>query len=297
MKTIILLLSLSSHLFAATEDFNSSVTSATGGGGRAAVEPYGAALLNPALLGKMNGRHFTSAFMKDQMVFSFVDSSKTNLFAGGLSYKENRSKDLIPGAEQNQIASSKDKPTLQRFTLSLADQITESFGMGLNVNMWSFREDTKVKKTTSYNFDIGVLWSPFQNLKDFNFAAIFSNIGNQGEEQTTEKTAFAFSYVYNNFARFRYDVESAEKFDFKKPAHMFGFESYLNDWIVTRVGYRIGNSKPAELAAATRETKESDVWSLGIGFAGPQLGVHYAYAQESQNEKEIRHSIDLGYSF
>lgn len=294
-------LSLSAH---SSFDFNSSVNAAGGGGGRAAIESYGAALSNPAILSKLDNQHFTSSFIEDQMVFSFIDSSSTNLFAGGLTFKENRSWDLLdknrksgePTAEQSRQPGQK-RPSLQRATLSLSDRFAERFGFGLNVNMWNFRDNLpgNTEREIAYNLDVGFIWAPLDKNNDLSVATIFSNIANQGEKIVTEKSAVAASYIYNQFVRFRYDLESAEKFDFKSPSHMLGLESYLNDWVVWRVGYKTGAKLEATSERAAR--KDSDLWTAGLGFAGPKLGLHYAYIQETQFTKESRHSIDLGYSF
>lgn len=288
----------------ASLDFNSSVNAGGGGGGRAAIEAYGAALSNPAILSKLSNQQFSSSFIEDQMVLSFTDSSPTNLFAGGLTFKENRSWDLLdkdrkPGessAEESRQPGQK-RPSLQRFSVSVSDRFAERFGFGLNINMWNYRDGLSDRKEreSSYNFDVGFIWAPLAKNNDLSVATIFSNIANQGEKIVSEKSAIAASYVFNQFVRFRYDLESAEKFDFETPSHMLGFESYLNDWIVWRLGYKTG----AELKASEERVarKDSNLWTAGLGFAGPKLGLHYAFIQETQFAKESRHSIDLGYSF
>lgn len=285
-------------------DFNSSVNASVGGGGRAAVEPYGAALSNPALLSRLDNRHLTSSFIKDQVVVSFIDSSKENLFAGGFTYKEVRGVEPLEltQSNNNKLISDEDillseKYKLQRLSLSLSDQFIESVSFGLNINMLNLltNQRPKQEKLTAYNLDVGFVWTPFLQARDFNLAMTFTNFANQGESLSTEKTIFAASYVYSNFVRFRYDLEAAEKFDFKKPSHVFGFESFLNDWVVWRLGYKIGAEQSRLVAGEKR--KESNQYSGGIGFVGPKLGLHYAYVQETELKKETRHSVDLGYSF
>lgn len=61
----------------------------------------------------------------------------------------------------------------------------------------------------------------------------------------------------------------------------YGTTFLLNEWIVAKIGYQNDN------------IASQNYFTAGLGFNGPQFGLHYAYVKESEFKKETHHSIDL----
>ena len=66
---------------------------------------------------------------------------------------------------------------------------------------------------------------------------------------------------------------------------MAGLETYLNDWMIIRLGYQNNNVLSKNFTTA------------GLGFSGPQFGFHYGYLTNVSNRNEDRHTVDLGVPF
>jgi hypothetical protein len=66
---------------------------------------------------------------------------------------------------------------------------------------------------------------------------------------------------------------------------MGGLENYINDYVVFRLGYQ------------NNQVTAKDYISAGLGFTGPQFGLHYAYISNTADKTEDKHLIDLGIPF
>ena len=97
--------------------------------------------------------------------------------------------------------------------------------------------------------------------------------------------ALGLSYTYQNFARLRFDAESAPDNKTDKLNYMLGLENYINDWIVFRFGFQ------------SNKIVLKDYLTAGMGFSGPQFGIHYAYISNTADKSEDKHLIDLGVPF
>lgn len=253
--------------FAAVPEFQSSVSSGTGGAGRGTVDPYGLIYANPALAATLKERYLTSSFSKNQTIVSFLDAGVKNIVAGGLSYKQN----------QDDLKTT----NLKELTLSLSDRAFDRFTFGINLNMFDLSVLDQAKKK-QYTSDIGLGWLVTQ---DWHLGFVFLNSFKQGEKLTAPREAIGTSYIFNNFVRFRLDVESNDDSNWGQPIIAAGLENFINDWIVWRAGYR------------EESLQDRAFGTVGLGFTGPRFGLHYAYVQDTQDNKENRHSIDLGLSF
>ena len=81
------------------------------------------------------------------------------------------------------------------------------------------------------------------------------------------------------------DLETAENEKTEKMIYKMGLETFINDWIVTRFGYQNDNAHSLNFFTA------------GLGFVGPQFGLHYAYQSEARNIRDPLHTIDLNIPF
>ena len=103
--------------------------------------------------------------------------------------------------------------------------------------------------------------------------------------QVPQTMAIGFSYTYQNFARIKFYVETAPDNRTDRLNYMLGFENYINDWVVVRMG------------AQQNKVLAKDYVSAGLGFAGPQFGLHYAFISNTADKTEDKHLIDLGFPF
>ena len=133
------------------------------------------------------------------------------------------------------------------------------------------------------NVQTGSLWAPNNSL---GAALVFDNLLNPSdsvpESMRLKKTVgLGASYNHKQFVRFKADLVSAAYQDFAKPTIGLGVESYMNRWLIMRIGLQRDN------------TEEASLYTAGMGFMGPKFGLHYAYVNSPQNESLTRHSVDL----
>ena len=103
--------------------------------------------------------------------------------------------------------------------------------------------------------------------------------------QKQQTIGLGAQYTYLSFIRFRFDIESGPKNKTDRLVYMGGIETYMNDWMILRLGYQNNNVVSKNYTTA------------GLGFAGPQFGLHYAYISNVANNRDDQHSIDLGIPF
>lgn len=267
--------SLSAH--AAVPTMAAAVPTSTGGAGRGAIDPYGMVYLNPAAVARLRDRVFAANVGQNVFSASLIDSGAGTLLNAGLSYRQ-----------MNKVVADSN---LKQFTLTVADRAFDNFTFGFNIHYFDYKY---LSETASRKFqsDLGLTYSPSKQWI-FGVTAQGYRLQDQGEEvgimeglePLAVKSALGFSYIYANFVRFRLDFESENNHRWGKPAALMGLESYLNDWILWRLGYQ------------NRSESGAQYWTTGLGFQGPKFGLHYAFIQESRGDKESRHSVDLGLPF
>lgn len=275
----IFFLILSSSFLAQAEvpNMTAAVPASTGGAGRGAVDPYGIVYLNPAGIARLRDRVISTSISENYFAASLIDAGDGTLVNAGLSYRQ-----------QNKVSGD---ASLRQFTLTVADKTFDYFTFGFNINYFDFRHFSEgaSKKLQS---DLGLTWVPNERWI-FGITGQGYAIQDQGDEVGTMesleplavKSAVGFSYIYANFVRFRFDLESENNHRWGRPAALMGLESYLNDWILWRLGYQNRSESGAQYV------------STGLGFQGPKFGLHYAFIQETRGDKESRHSVDLGLPF
>ncbi len=160
-----------------------------------------------------------------------------------------------------------------------------SFGADFNLNdMKLTGNDATYKQTRA---TLGFLWQP---AKSFSFGLVHKNIAlndtdlPDSVDKVTTTTA-GIAYVYQSFAQVRFDMETVEKQPSDRYIYKIGLETYINDWIITRFGYRNDNISSMNFT------------TLGLGFAGPQFQLHYAYQTEAKSTVDPLHIIDLSVPF
>lgn len=279
MKKIFTLISFSilfiSHSFAAQiPNTSGAVSSATGGAGVAVVDVDDSIFMNPAVIPLFPRKEMSFSYSSERFSGNIVDNGTDALFPAAIGY-EKYSNDAF-------------KSNVYHLVLAYAYESVVgnvSFGADFNLNdMKLTGNDTSYKQTRA---TAGFLWQP---TKAFSFGITHKNIALNDTDlpdsidHVTTTTA-GFAYVYQSFAQLRFDMETVEKQPSDRYIYKIGLETYINDWIITRFGYRNDNILSMNFT------------TLGVGFAGPQFQLHYAYQTEAKSTVDPLHIIDLSVPF
>lgn len=246
--------------------FNSSVSTATGGTGRGAVEPHDALIVNPSTLPHLRGRYLFASFAKDETAASLSDNTQESTLPAGFAFYQKQNFISINGALED--------VKQQDLALALADFINEKWAMGLTGHylVQSYRNISYNQS----NADLGFLYnpSPLMGL-GFVFYNIMGSTADIPEILRLKTSAgVGFNYIYRELIRFRIDGTTDSIFG-------LGLETYLNKFIITRFGYSKDVDDNREIGCA------------GLGFNGPRFQINYAYAGNPQKSSDYRHSVDL----
>ena len=248
-----------------------AVSSATGGAGAGVLEEVDGTYLNPASIALFQKKSFAASFSKYHTNIHMSDNGRDAFFPAALAYTK---------SDENQIQT-------QSYHLVIAYAVLPNLSLGTDISLREIKLETmtdKFRQTVvspaicyliSEAFSAGLVWKN-RALADTDLVDIL-------DQNST--VVFGLGYVYDKFAKFRGDIETAEHEKTDKMIYKFGIETYLNDWIITRIGYQNDNAHSLNFFTA------------GVGFAGPQFGLHYAYQSEARNIRDPLHTIDLNISF
>ena len=263
---VFLCLYLSANL-AHAQSYNSSISAATGGTGRAAIEAGDVSFLNPASLVHLRGQHLFSSVATDEYAVSLSDNTGESAFPGAMAFVQ-KHRTVSAGELSNSDIS-----------MSVAEFAVERFAMGLTAHYI----EQRIKDGDSYhkmNGDIGFIFTPKPHIGVG--LVVYNIFGEKSEipEELRVKTVAAagFNYIYRANWRARFDVDS-------ESVLMAGLETYVNRYIITRIGYSDDVDDKRQLLTA------------GLGFKGPKFGINYAYEGNPQNSEDYRHSVDLAVPF
>lgn len=261
--------------------YESAITTGTAGAGYSAVEASDSAFLNPATLPFLQGYFLTLSTYgsrdrqiqtdSDGLAVSLIDNMKTTVFPTALSYEQNKAEIEEGGSD---LAH-------KRFRLSLGNFVGQQFTLGAAL----FHQQSSLANETWHqtNMNIAALWSPNEMI---GMSLITENMFMAPEKLSEDRrlqkrSIFATSFNYHKFARFKLDLATGSNNDFDAGEVRFGLESYMNPWVVIRVG--VGKIFPTKTA----------IYSGGLGFAGPQFGIHYGYQVGQESADFVRHAVDL----
>jgi hypothetical protein len=260
--------------------YNGAVSSGTANTGRAAIESSEAPFSNPAAVAHLKGYYFTAGY--GAVGHKGALGSAQDL---SVSLTENMRDTVVPTSlaySQTSLKPSNTPESLERnFKLSLGNFWSKNTAAGLAIQHQDNRLEEKSYAQT--NLQLGVLFSRDEN---WGFALVMDNLlkpdsGIPEAYRQKQTTAVGTSFNYKRFARFKADIESTSTNSFAKPTMGVGVESYLNKWLI----FRVGTARNQELAAS--------LYSIGAGFIGPKFALNYAYQNSSQEESLSRHSVDL----
>jgi hypothetical protein len=251
-----------------------AVSTATGGTGRGAVEPVDGVLLNPSTISDLPGKNFSVNTAHDTWAMSVADNGDDAYLPAALQF-----------IKQNQTNLD-----TQQLGLSLATPRWKGMTFGLSASMVEYTQFPSEISELHSRQSVFDLSATLAFSKNFGLGLVARKVGSSRVEladalQVQKTVSMGLSYTYLNFARMRFDIESAPENKLNKLIYMAGLENYLNDWLVFRLGYK------SDTVAV------KDYFSAGMGFGGPQFGLHYAYISNVANKSEDQHLIDLGIPF
>lgn len=260
--------------YAHAQIFSSPATSGTGGAGRAAVEAGDVNYLNPAALVHMKGRTLYTMYSKEDLFVGLSESSRDVVIPASFSYRQTRYDDALNRAFQ-----------IQESRLSIADFLMNKASIGLTGIVNSSKIDGQTYNQNNGN--IGFFYTPTDH---FGLAYIVYDIFGAKDEipeevRLEQKMGFALNYVFRKFLRYRLDIVTNRNSDFGHSAYMTGVETFVNEWVIARVGYQKDTFTSRELITE------------GLGFRGPVFSMNYAHEGSFKGPDFDKHSIDLSISF
>lgn len=251
---------------AAAQVYNSSISAATGGTGRAAVEAGDAAFLNPGTLVHLKGRQLFSSFAENQFAVALSDNTQDSMLPAALGFVQKKSDVSLGRLEESDL------------TLSLAEFATDQWAMGITGHHREQKLPNQSYRQT--NADIGLVYTPQSHI---GWGLVAYNVFGEdtaAPKELRRKTSVGagFNYIYKGTVRMRADATSESEF-------MAGLETYVNRFVISRLGYMNNTKDSRELITA------------GLGFKGPRFALNYAYEGNPRESGDYRHSVDLGIPF
>ncbi len=252
--------------FGYAQVYNSSISAAAGGTGRAAVEVADASFLNPATLVHLRGHYFLSSLAKDDFAFLLTDNSEESFLPASLGYVQKKS------------LQSQGELIQKDIILSLAEFMTDQWAFGLTGHY--LEQSLPTSSYRQVNADLGILYTPLPHI---GLGLVLYNVFGENKEipeafRPKFSAAGGFNYIYKSTVRFRVDATS-------ESVLMGGLETYVNKFLITRLGYQSDLDDHRELITG------------GVGFKGPRFALNYAYQGNTQISGDYRHSIDLEIPF
>lgn len=242
-----------------------SISSGLGGAGRAAVAPGDVSTLNPANLAHLRGYFLYSKYLPGETAYAISDNSQETVIPAAIYYYQNVN-------EKN-------------FKLSFAEVVSKKVAVGISGTYYTYRNLDET--VTRGNLDFGLSFVPRANL---GFALVGYNLlGSSSnvliKNQTAPILGLGSHYIYKGFLRIRADYSTGNNYKLSDGQFMFGVESYVNRWVILRVGIQDNLNEIRDLT------------TLGWGFDLPKFKINYAYLTEAGSDPEVRHSVDLSIPF
>lgn len=259
--------------------YNSAVSSAMGGAGRAAASPADVSYLNPA------GIVHIKDFYMGLHYFDQRDSNGNIGFLYGIMFVDATSDAAIPGAfsyAKRRYADSRGVVSEQHYQFSVSGLVVPGVSVGANFA----RQVQQIDDGNSYadhNYSVGMLWVPDKN---FALAMVGYDLARTEQLRMTPKISIGSHYIYKDLLRLRLDfLKQIEGNPENAWLSMAGFEVPAWEDFFLRAGGRWD------------DLQRKQYLTLGLGWDGPRLGFDYA-AQilrngAGQDKSEQLHYIDF----
>ena len=251
-----------------------AVSTATGGSGLAAVEPVDGLLKNPAFIRDLLNRNFAFNYSPDQWALTVSDNAPDSLFPAALQIINTRQTIL----------------NTQKLGLTFAAPRLKTLVVGATAAMISYDHNPNLSTSEKFHQGVVDVGATLAITRDIGVGFVANKVGSTKIDlaenlQLQKSMAMGLSYTYANFIRLRFDAESGPDNVTDRLIYMFGMENFINDWVVVRFGYQNNNVVSKNYA------------STGLGFVGPQFGLHYAYISDVNSGRDQKHLIDLAIPF
>jgi hypothetical protein len=251
-----------------------AVSTATGGSGRGAIESVDGVLLNPAILSDLPRKNFSVNYSSDQWAMVVSDNGQDAYFPAAFSFLRTTATTVDTQQLGISFATPRWKKVALGGTASMVEY-TNYFTGGIEQKYRQAAFDFAATVAFTKNFGIGLVAKKMAS----------GSVALPETLQTPRTIGLGMSYTYMGFARLRFDVESAPDNKTDKLVFMGGLENYINDYVVFRLGHQ------------NNQVTDKNYISAGLGFTGPQFGLHYAYISNTADKTEDKHLIDLGIPF
>ena len=268
----LLVLFLSCSAFAQKFENLGSVSTSLGGAGVGAINPVDGAFNNPAGFALFEQRAAGLSFSKGAFRISLADNGAEALFPAMLGYS------------QSDVEGVK----IKAFYLGLAYPLGQKFSIGTNFAFQESQYPTIDDKFRQNLVDVGVMFRPNAW---FSVGAAVKNqpLNDTDLPETIDDRptqAIGFEAKYDELVNVRGEYEMGKNLQSDQRSIVkAGLEIILNEWLQMRLGYQNNN------------IISQNYFTAGLGFGGPQFGLHYAYVKESEFAKETHHSVDLAVPF
>lgn len=252
---------------------SSAVSLSNGGSGRAATTPSEAASLNPAILAHLRGRDLHTSYFGDEWSVGISENSPDTAVPAALKF--NRRKWMSGVSEY--IESD--------LRLALGQFLAPKLAFGITAHQ---REYQLIDSSwQNVNMDVGIfaVVSPRLSLALIGYDLLPSGDNMPREIRPTGRGGVGVNFLFREHVRLRADYLSGSENNWGQGVAMVGYESFLNPWLVVRMGGRWDQEQDINLATA------------GFGFELPRFRLNYAYQTGITTGLEDVHSVDLGIPF
>jgi|GEM_PF-1730809 len=256
-----------------------SISSATGRSGAAAVDASEAPFTNAAALPYLRGYFFSAGWGATQqsqlgstqdLAVSLIDNMKDTVVPTSLAYSQQTYNNSVLPVDQH-----------QELRLGFGNIETKRFSFGL---AGLYQTDRLATETFhQMNVQMSGLYALTRN---WGFAVIANNMlpaGNKVPEAYRQQQSLTLgtSFDYKDLIRMKFDVSSDSGYAWGHTLLGGGVENYLDKWMI----FRIGAQRDNQVAA--------NIYTAGLGFAGPKFSLNYAYQNSAEDKSLTRHSVDL----
>lgn len=270
-----------------------AVTTATAGSGRAALELSDSPVLNPASVPFLKGYSFYSGYATQGFAADLATDENPGtqqMFQVGLT--DNMKETVFPTSFAYSQVRQRQGDTVdwtnKEFRLSFGQFLFPQLAVGAS---GQFIQDDIAspelfEPTTKYhqiNGSFGILWAPN---KGFGIAYVLDRPYRSGLSfpelyRPITRSSLAVNINLRDFVRMKLDVLTDSKHSLHRPTVAGGIETFMNQWMVLRMGAQ----RNFELAYP--------VYAAGIGFVGPKFALNYAFLNAPEKSLLTRHAIDL----
>jgi hypothetical protein len=269
---------------ASAQFFTGPAASASGGGGRAAVDPGEATFLNPASI----------AFLQRYNVSGYYDVGRDlkegdhNLW--GVSLADGTADNIMPGAlsfiRKRTDAPSGASDTQQDIQFAVAGMAGKKLAFGLAVHRLSDQilSNFEGQDYTQINGHLGMIYIPIPEVGigfvAYDIAPTSSVIPHALREVPT--LALGANYLWEKVFRARLDLVRPDVDNNGRRINVqAGIESLMTQEFIFRTG------------CYWRETEDQTFFTVGAGYNGPRLSFDYSFQKDLRSADNFRHVVDL----